>query len=416
MRSEKRNRTWIGMIVLFFVMCICTCSVDAKAAALKVQAGKNILYVGDSQNYSTRLKVTYNKKNVTKSVKYSVSNKKVVTVNKNGTVKALKKGSATVTCKYKGKTKKVKITVKNPMLQISNKTAELQIGKKMALKVYANKTSLKAKDIAWSSSNKKIASVDKNGVVKGVKAGICTITGKTKTGKVTCKVTISAEICEHTLETRRIKRVTEPAIKCLGCNRWFTDIDDFSLHAFLEPINARCGANGGIVGTADEWGEATGGAITVKLGRNETYCTKCGKIVETEYDRGCEHIFKEEKVPTYVMNVLKCNQCGKCFENEKTFQAHTVSSGCSTYRPHKLMIAMGRTEYVCSKCGLMKLNYNKADAEDADTTLYDYTKSPGIYPENVLEKQRAFLEKRYKKIYNENGFYTLQDVKAMQNP
>lgn len=103
-------------------------------------------------------------------------------------------------------------------------------------------------------------------------------------------------------------------------------------------------------------------------------------------------------------------------ENEKTFQAHTVSSGCSTYRPHKLMIAMGRTEYVCSKCGLMKLNYNKADAEDADTTLYDYTKSPGIYPENVLEKQRAFLEKRYKKIYNENGFYTLQDVKAMQNP
>lgn len=414
MRTEKSNKTWIGMLLLFCMLCMCTVSVDAKAATLKVQAGKSTLYVGDSQNCATQLKVTYNKKNVTKSAKYSISDKRTATVNKNGTVKAVKKGSITVTCKYKGKTKRIKITVKNPVLKINSKTAKIQTGKKTTLKIYANKTALKAKDIAWSSSNKKIASVDKNGIVKGLKAGTCTITGKTKTGKVSCKITVLKATCKHTLKTRRIKRVTEPAIKCLACGRWFKDNDQFTLHCFLEPINEYCiwGRNGGIAGSEDKWGEATGYAITVKLGRDETYCTKCGKVIEVNYDQGCEHEFKTEHAGL-AMNVLKCNQCGNFFENETTFQAHTANKGCSTYRPHKLILALNRTEYTCRKCGLMKIVYDMSDAEEEEASIYEYDNPPRFYPKNTMEKQRAFLEKRYGR-FKTRAFLTVKNIRELQ--
>lgn len=42
--------------------------------------------------------------------------------------------------------------------------------------------------MTWSSSNKKVATVDKNGVVTAVKKGTVTITAKTSGGKkATCK-------------------------------------------------------------------------------------------------------------------------------------------------------------------------------------------------------------------------------------
>ena len=45
--------------------------------------------------------------------------------------------------------------------------------------------------VTWSSSNKKVATVDKNGVVTAVKKGTVTITAKTSGGKkATCKVTV----------------------------------------------------------------------------------------------------------------------------------------------------------------------------------------------------------------------------------
>ena len=47
-----------------------------------------------------------------KKVKWKSSNKKVATVSKNGTVKAVKSGKATISGKYKGITFKTKITVK----------------------------------------------------------------------------------------------------------------------------------------------------------------------------------------------------------------------------------------------------------------------------------------------------------------
>ncbi len=82
-------------------------------------------------------------------------------------------------------------TATNPTKVTLNKTsATLTVGKTMTLKATLSPKKATSK-LTWTSSNKKIATVDSSGKVKGVKAGTATITVKTANGKkATCKVTV----------------------------------------------------------------------------------------------------------------------------------------------------------------------------------------------------------------------------------
>ena len=72
-------------------------------------------------------------------------------------------------------------------VQLSKKTVTLEVGKKVTLKL---KNAPKKKKITWSSSNKKVASVSKKGVVTAEKAGKANITAKVSGKKYVCKVTV----------------------------------------------------------------------------------------------------------------------------------------------------------------------------------------------------------------------------------
>lgn len=120
--------------------------------------------------------------NTGKKVAYKSSNTKVVTVDSKGNLTAKGKGKATISAKVDGKTYKCTVYVYNPT--ISGKS-QVTKGKSITLKVkdgYGKTT--------WKSSNKKIATIDKNGKVKGIKKGKVTITAKNngKTIKKTIQI------------------------------------------------------------------------------------------------------------------------------------------------------------------------------------------------------------------------------------
>ena len=97
---------------ILFTLCLCVLALsvfisnqsDAGSTTLNLTSDSYTL----SQGKTLQLKINGVK---AKKVKWKSSNKKVATVSKNGTVKAVKSGKATISGKYKGITFKTNITV-----------------------------------------------------------------------------------------------------------------------------------------------------------------------------------------------------------------------------------------------------------------------------------------------------------------
>ena len=134
----------------------------------------------------------------TKIKKATVSNKKIVSVTvKNGKlqIKAKKKGKAVITITDEnGQVSKVTVEVKKSVplkkLSLNKKKVTLKVNQKEKLVVTKNPVTAVTK-LKWSTSDKKIATVDQNGKVKAKKKGKVTITVKASNGKkARCKVTV----------------------------------------------------------------------------------------------------------------------------------------------------------------------------------------------------------------------------------
>ena len=251
----------LSLIMVLFISVAPVQAATAKSGKVAVTVPKTTLYVGDSKNNSTPITVNYNNKKVKSGVKYSTSNKKIATVKK-GKIVASKKGTATISVKYKNKTCRIKITVKNASLNLSEKSLSLKKGKTYTFKAFANKTQLKATSVKWTTSNKKIVSVNKNGTIKALKTGKAVITAKTSFGTAKCTVTVSSQPSqpahEHTwvdhtatrkvprtvhhdavYETVTIPAVTKHQLQCVSCGQWFDSLDELEWHQVVD-TNGEC--------------------------------------------------------------------------------------------------------------------------------------------------------------------------------
>ena len=169
-----------------------------------------------------------------KNVTWKSSNTKIATVDGNGKVTAVAAGTATITCTAKAdksKSATCKITVTNPAVKVTklrmNKTSvDLLKGKTVQLKVTVTPSNATNKAVTWTSSNKRIATVTSNGLVKAVRTGTVTITARAKDGsgkKVTCKINVYADSVESyvaRIYTKALGRDPEPA----GLKYWVGEI------------------------------------------------------------------------------------------------------------------------------------------------------------------------------------------------
>lgn len=140
------------------------------------------------------LKTTIVPEDAETGLKWSSSAPEVAKVSTKGKVTALKVGKATITVRTdNGKTAKAMITVKPApkKVKLNKSKATLGVNKKLTLKA-----SLTPSDayttLTWTSSNKKVATVNGKGVVTGKKPGTAVITVRTKNGK-TAKATITVK-------------------------------------------------------------------------------------------------------------------------------------------------------------------------------------------------------------------------------
>ena len=168
------------------VYAYCYVSVSQQVTGLELDRETAEMHVGEL----LELTATISPKGASDSeIEWESSNTSVATVSEKGIVKAIAKGAALIKCTsldgdymdyclvtVAEGTRTVTITV--------NKTATVGVGKKYQLTATVDGEEVPANTLKWKSSNKKICTVTKNGVIKGIKTGKCKITVKMKDGSV----------------------------------------------------------------------------------------------------------------------------------------------------------------------------------------------------------------------------------------
>ena len=156
------------------------------------------LYVGGTVNLTVDT-------NLAGNVTWTSSNTKVATV-ADGKVTAKAAGTAKITAAVGGKTATYTVTVKKP--SISATVGKVYVGKtaKVQVKKYGTTAG-----VSYKSSNTKIATVSKSGVITGKKAGTVKIT--VKAGKLTKTVTVkvakpSFTLAKSSASIKKGKKVT----------------------------------------------------------------------------------------------------------------------------------------------------------------------------------------------------------------
>lgn len=150
------------------------------------------LYVGDS----IKFKPTIQPEVATETYSYTSSDSKIVTVSKTGEIKAIKKGTATITVKTDNGMLKssCKITVKEvavSKITLNKKSATLFVGDTATLTATVSPKNATKKTVTWKSSNPKVAIVSSKGVITAKGKGKCTITCTAGGKSVTASITVN---------------------------------------------------------------------------------------------------------------------------------------------------------------------------------------------------------------------------------
>ena len=146
---------------------------------------------------TTTLTATVTPANATDpAVTWSSSASRYVTVDANGTLTAVKVGTATITAKAGKYTATCKVTVTTPAtsVQLNHSSATLRPYETLQLTLSAKPTGAVVSNIQWTSSDPEIAKVDENGLVTALKDGPAIITATMGDLSDTCVIYVTSDV------------------------------------------------------------------------------------------------------------------------------------------------------------------------------------------------------------------------------
>ncbi|RYP99140.1 alpha-amylase [Bifidobacterium pseudolongum subsp. globosum] len=178
------------------------CTAIIPVTSVSISGGNFSLKEGASK----QLSATVSPSNATdRAVSWVSSNATVATVSTNGTVKALKAGTVTITATAGGKSASVTVTVtkqSDPVVPVSSVTisgtgvsgnrATINVGAGLNLTATVAPSNATDRAVSWSTSDASVATVSSTGAVRGVKAGMATITATAGGKEAAITVTVKA--------------------------------------------------------------------------------------------------------------------------------------------------------------------------------------------------------------------------------
>ena len=224
-----------------------------------------------------------------KTVVWSSSDTAVVMVDNDGTVGAIKTGTATITAKSADKTATCTVTVKSDLVAVESVTLDtttlaLAPGATRKLTATVKPDNADDKTVVWSSSDTAVVMVDNDGTVGAIKTGTATITAKSGDKTATCLVTVS--------ETAVVNPDSPVAVDSITLSTTTLTIEPGkmrTLTATVTPSNAEdkivtWSSSDEKVATVSDDGTVTAHAegtvtITAKAGGKEATCTVAVKPI-----------------------------------------------------------------------------------------------------------------------------------------
>lgn len=188
----KRTALLLCIIALVpFVFCSCF---DKEVQSIELSETEVTMTVGDSLGIEAKILPEDAK---TQALDWASSDTKIVTVT-DGTLKAKSAGTAVVTAKTESGIKSscnVKVIDKEvTSITLSSTDVSVKEGKKIQLSAKTQPSDAPSGVLEWSSSDEKVAIVNSDGFVTGVKSGVASITCKSENGKeASCTVTVKSE-------------------------------------------------------------------------------------------------------------------------------------------------------------------------------------------------------------------------------
>ena len=209
----KRTALLICIIALVPLI-LCSCF-EKEVQSIELNESDVTMTVGDSLGITAKILPEDAK---TKSLDWTSSDNKIVTVS-DGTLKAKSAGTAVVTAKAENDIKatcNVTVTDKEvTSITLSSANVSVKEGKKIQLLAKTQPSDAPSGVLEWSSSDEKVAIVNSEGFVTGVKSGVASITCKSQNGKeASCTVTVKSEKVTNpvTPSTAPTRAVTKPPV------------------------------------------------------------------------------------------------------------------------------------------------------------------------------------------------------------
>ncbi len=170
--------------------------VDVPAKKIQISKGKLKMTVGAEQEL--KAKVTPANATITQAF-WSSSNEAVATVDENGRITALTPGKVVITARtHNGKRARCLLQVEPVALKSiklsqtsATLTAGMDGGNTLQLTADTNPVSAGANAVKWATSDKKIATVDENGLVTAVSPGKVVIRASSGKVRADCKITVT---------------------------------------------------------------------------------------------------------------------------------------------------------------------------------------------------------------------------------
>ena len=212
-----------------------SCQVTVKATQTVVEVESVTLDRHEmtlTEGETNRLVATVSPSNATdKTISWATSNPAIVSVDKEGNVKGVAVGTATVAASHGNLSDACKITVTAsavPVTSISLDKTTLALAEQDTYQLTATVKPDNAtdKNVTWSTANAAIATVSDNGLVTAVAEGTTTITAKAGDKTATCAVTVSKKVIPVTSVTLNKTSLA------------LTEQETFQLSATVSPDNA----------------------------------------------------------------------------------------------------------------------------------------------------------------------------------